>query len=152
MPFRLAIENRTEVILSGEIPVISFEFEDRSQKKGIEREQLLQVLSQGEKRALYLLNIIFEVEARKEDKQETLFVIDDIADSFDYKNKYAIIEYLQDISSVKNDFYQIILTHNFDFHRTISHRLDMQKGNTLNALKVNDTIKLKTKGLPPQSL
>jgi len=48
-------------------------------------------------------------------------VIDDIADSFDYKNKYAIIQYLKDIANVDN-FYQIILTHNFDFLRTIVSR------------------------------
>jgi len=81
----------------------------------------LKVLSSGEKRALYLLNIIFEVEARKKSQQETLFIIDDIADSFDYKNKYAIIEYLKEISEQSN-FYQIILTHNFDFFRTIESR------------------------------
>lgn len=56
---------------------------------------LLNVLSQGEKRALYILNIIFEIEARKELDQKTILIIDDIADSFDYKNKYAIIEYLK---------------------------------------------------------
>jgi len=47
--------------------------------------------------------------------------VDDIADSFDYKNKYAIIEYLKDISDEKNS-YQIILTHNFDFFRTLQSR------------------------------
>ena len=67
----------------------------------------MQVLSNGEKRALYILNIIFEVEARKAAKQNTLFVIDDIADSFDYKNKYAIIEYLKEVGEVAN-FRQII--------------------------------------------
>lgn len=56
--------------------------------------------------------------------QKTLFIVDDIADSFDYKNKYAIIEYLKDIGD-NEIFHQIILTHNFDFHRTVSSRLDM---------------------------
>ena len=54
-------------------------------------------------------------------KQETLFVVDDIADSFDYQNKYAIIQYLEDISDGPV-FKQIILTHNFDFFRTVSSR------------------------------
>ena len=54
-------------------------------------------------------------------KQETIFVVDDIADSFDYKNKYAIIQYLQDIADEPH-FNQIILTHNFDFFRTINNR------------------------------
>lgn len=74
-------------------------------------------LSQGEKKALYILNIIFEIEVRRHARSETLFVVDDIADSFDYKNKYAIIQYLQDVSEDPL-FRQIILTHNFDFFRT----------------------------------
>src|SRR5690606_33223166 len=73
-----------------------------------------------EKRALYLLNFIFEVEARKLANQETLFIIDDVADSFDYKNKHAIVQYLEDLSKNGN-FYQIILTHNFDFFRTLAN-------------------------------
>ena len=50
-----------------------------------------------------------------------MFVVDDIADSFDYKNKYAIIQYLRDIADEQH-FRQIILTHNFDFFRTINSR------------------------------
>jgi hypothetical protein len=41
--------------------------------------------------------------------------------SFDYKNKYAIIEYLRDISE-EPYFKQLILTHNFEFFRTICSR------------------------------
>ena len=48
----------------------------------------------------------------------TIFVVDDIADSFDYKNKYAIVEYLTDILT-EPFFLQIILTHNYDFYRTV---------------------------------
>ena len=48
--------------------------------------------------------------------------MDDIADSFDYKNKYAIIEYLKEISDY-TDFLSIILTHNFDFFRTVQERI-----------------------------
>src|SRR5690606_13559180 len=47
----------------------------------------------------------------------------DIADSFDYKNKYAIIEYLKDIADDPN-FKMIILTHNFDFYKTVKKRLE----------------------------
>ena len=73
------------------------------------------------------MNIIFEVEARKKIGQKTLFIIDDIADSFDYKNKYAIIQYLKE-NSENLLFRQIILTHNFDFYRTIQGRvLDTKK-------------------------
>jgi len=108
------------------------------EEKNIEREELLEVLSHGERKALYLLNIIFEVEARKKSNQKTLFIIDDIADSFDYKNKYAIIEYLKDISKEDN-FYQIILTHNFDFFRSIEGRF-VGRSNCQMVIKTTDKI------------
>ena len=44
------------------------------------------------------------------------------AESFDYKNKYAILEYIQDLASDENLNF-IILTHNFDFFRTCSARM-----------------------------
>ena len=81
----------------------------------------MKVLSQGEKKALYVLNILFEIEVRKKAKQDTLLIVDDIADSFDYKNKYAIIQYLKDIADDPH-FNQILLTHNFDFYRTVQSR------------------------------
>ena len=54
-------------------------------------------------------------------KVETLVVVDDLADSFDYQNKYAIIQYLKDISH-DGLFKLIVMTHNFDFFRTIEGR------------------------------
>ncbi len=120
LPFKIVIKNKEDVILKTKAPVSEFVFTD-SDKKNLKREELLRVLSQGERRALYILNIIFEIRARKNAGQKTLLVIDDIADSFDYKNKYAIVEYLKDISEDDN-FFQIILTHNFDFFRTIQSR------------------------------
>jgi len=141
VPFKLSVDNQEDVILKSEGPNIKFVFEDFKDTMPIEEEELFKVLSSGELRALYILNIIFEVEARKQNSQETLFVVDDIADSFDYKNKYAIIEYLKDISK-ESIFKQIILTHNFDFHRTISSRLNMNRENKLQTVKTPTEIKL----------
>lgn len=120
LPFKIIIKNKEDVILKTNTPVSEFIFNDTDKKK-IKKDELLRVLSQGERRALYILNIIFEIRARKKANQKTLLIVDDIADSFDYKNKYAIIEYLKDISEDDN-FFQIILTHNFDFFRTILSR------------------------------
>ena len=143
VPFVVTMENQDDVILKSEAPNIRFKFKNSRNKTlvNVEESELLGVLSNGEKRALYILNIIFEVEARKEANQETLFIIDDIADSFDYKNKYAIIEYLNDISKEVN-FYQIILTHNFDFYRTVSGRLGISRENRLHTTKSDTSIKL----------
>lgn len=145
VPFKLEMKNQDDVILKSESPNLNFVFQDNdlNQEKGVDEAELLKVLSQGEKRALYILNIIFEVRARQKANQETIFVVDDIADSFDYKNKYAIIEYLKEISEHPN-FFQLILTHNFDFHRTVSSRLNMGRNNRLNTVKTATDIQLIT--------
>jgi energy-coupling factor transporter ATP-binding protein EcfA2 len=141
LPFKLRIQNKEDVILRINEPVVEFVFFDFGEEKPLEKNDLLQVLSQGERRPLYILNVIFEVEARKEAGQETIFIIDDIADSFDYKNKYAIIEYLKDIS-VESFFHQLILTHNFDFFRTIQSRLSISRdGHCLMVEKTKEEIK-----------
>ena len=146
VPFKLEMRNQDDVILKSETPNLNFIFSDDdalNQEKNIEESELMKVLSQGERRALYILNIIFEVRARKKAGQETIFIVDDIADSFDYKNKYAIIEYLKEISE-EPLFYQIILTHNFDFHRTVSSRLNMGRNNKLNTIRTTTGINLIT--------
>lgn len=126
MPFTLTIANKDDVILKSQMPVISFLYKDRGEQIEVKEENLLAHLSNGEKKALYLLNIIFETEARKTMNKPTLVIMDDIADSFDYRNKYAIIEYIKDICD--NDvFMPIILTHNFDFYRTVAGRIDIKK-------------------------
>jgi len=130
LPFDLKVQNFDEILTKQQEPKIVFNFKDRETNekiKEVSEDDLKEVLSGWEKRALYLLNIIFEIKARKEEHIETLLVIDDIADSFDYKNKYAIVEYLKDISEELDIFKIIILTHNFDFFRTINSRLNIQK-------------------------
>jgi hypothetical protein len=122
VPFKLTAKNRVSVILGDEpMLTLSFSFKDGDDEVAVDKSALMHALSTGEKKALYILNIIFEVEARKKQQQETLFVVDDIADSFDYRNKYAIIQYLREISD-EPYFYQILLTHNFDFFRTVCTR------------------------------
>lgn len=146
VPFVVSIDNQEDVILKSDAPIIRFDFlEDADDKDSdsvqVEENHLLGVLSNGEKRALYILNIIFEVEARRESAQQTLFIVDDIADSFDYKNKYAIIEYLRDVSDI-SFFQQIILSHNFDFHRTVSGRLNLRRPSRMIASKSGGEIVL----------
>jgi energy-coupling factor transporter ATP-binding protein EcfA2 len=99
------------------------------------------VLSQGERRALYILNILFEIQSRQKQGGLTILLVDDIADSFDYKNKYAIIEYLKDISN-SGDFHCIFLSHNFDFYRSISGRLNLKREYKLMAAKSGRTLTL----------
>jgi hypothetical protein len=122
VPFELRAENRIEVMLGhASLIQLGFTYLDGKEQMPIDKPSLLSVLSTGERKALYVLNILFEVETRKKSNQKTLLLIDDIADSFDYQNKYAIVQYLKEISHFPL-FNQIIMTHNFDFFRTVESR------------------------------
>ncbi|GAA7537697.1 hypothetical protein HpBHB29_05130 [Helicobacter pylori] len=92
----------------------------------VQKEDLQKHLSGGEKRALYILQILFEIEARKRSDEVQLLVFDDISDSFDYRNKYAIIEYLNDLQEC-GQFKLLVMTHNFDFYRTLASRLNIPR-------------------------
>lgn len=143
LPFSAIIANKEDVILKGSVESLQFIFKDDSEEKIYNNQtEILNILSTGECRALYILNIIFEIEARKKEGSENILIIDDIADSFDYKNKYAIIEYLKYISEYEN-FYMIILTHNFDFLRTLEGRSVTIYKQCLIAMKNNTEIELK---------
>ena len=132
VPFEVRVENKGDAVLNISAPQIVFYFtgRDGDQPTKTDRTLLDRGLSNGELRALYILNIIFEVQARRKSGIETLVVIDDIADSFDYKNKYAIIEYLNDMREDVT-FKLIILTHNYDFYRTVRGRLGIYGENKL---------------------
>lgn len=126
-PFELTIENQSDIILKEvNTPMVKF-----LPKKGEEKSEneIQDFLSSGEKRALYLLKILFNLKVQENefnnspsDSSRKLLIFDDIADSFDYQNKYAIIEYLKEISE-KDAFNMMILTHNFDFFRTVKQAI-----------------------------
>lgn len=143
VPFTMKVVNLKGAIIGESVPQVEFSFTKGGNVKAIDRSQLekLDTLSQGEKRALYLLNIIFDIEQIKSSGEETLLIIDDIADSFDYKNKYAIIEYLYELAQEQN-IYMLLLTHNFDFYRTVASRLSINRTNRLIADYSNNVLKL----------
>ena len=129
VPFSVSIENQEDIILKQESAKLNFSYTDESGNLiKTDKDKLDKILSRGEKRAFIILQFIFDMESRKSTSQETLLVMDDIADSFDYQNKYAIIEYIKDLSQTSN-FYSIILTHNYDFYRTLSSRLNVKRDN-----------------------
>ena len=141
VPFDVSINNQEDVILKQDAANLVFSYKD-SQGEAVQKEknELLTVLSRGEKRAFFILQLLFEIEARKRNNTRSLIIFDDVADSFDYKNKHAIVEYISELN--KTDiFNQIILTHNFDFYRTISSRLDLGS-NVFMAIKTDETIRL----------
>lgn len=136
VPFEVKINNKANFLLKDEAPNLSFDYSRGEgagkQTESLDKDILMTALSTGEKRALYLLYILFDLERIRKmassGNGKYLIVADDIADSFDYKNKYAIIEYLSDLAKT-NGIDLLILTHNFDFYRTVKLRLGIERTN-----------------------
>ena len=133
VPFEVRIENKANFLLKDEAPNLSFKYTRgmiAQQSATLKKDDLMVSLSTGEKRALYLLYILFDLERIRQQAPagggQFLIVADDIADSFDYKNKYAIIEYLNDLGNTSG-IDLLILTHNFDFYRTVKLRLGVAR-------------------------
>lgn len=135
VPFKIRLANQEDVVLKEKTANLEFDYKETNDKPiQKDKDSLLSILSKGEQRAFYILQFLFDVESRRQLKQKTLLILDDIADSFDYKNKYAIIEYIKELHE-DGLFKTIILTHNFDFYRTVAKRLNLDRQCVLMALK-----------------
>lgn len=145
LPFVVKIENQENVLLQQEEAKLVFEYIDglgHGHKQS--RENLLKILSNGERRAFMILQFLFAIEARKTWDKMSLIVMDDISDSFDYQNKYAIIEYVNELAEGFEDKFKIImLTHNFDFYRTIVSRLRGKVAQIMAFKDINGDVQLK---------
>ncbi len=126
VPFKVELQNQKDILLNKDAAQFRFIFSDDNQDVNVQKEDLQKHLSGGEKRALYILQILFEIEARKRSNETQLLVFDDISDSFDYRNKHAIIEYLNDLQECRQ-FKLLVMTHNFDFYRTLASRLGIPR-------------------------
>jgi hypothetical protein len=116
MPFELSVSNPSDARLGRKPARLIYVFKDGADTRQYQRSDI-KTLSQGERRALHILNFIFDVEARKKDKQETLFIIDDLADSLTTKQiRNRSIPFRP---KRRWPLFTNILTHNFDFLRTI---------------------------------
>lgn len=138
VPFEVILTNQDDIILKQETANIEFDYCEKNelpirQKK----ENLLNILSKGEQRAFFILQFLFEIESQKLNPDKSLIIFDDVADSFDYKNKFAIIEYIRDLH-LSNKFRIILLTHNFDFYRTVASRLNLQRNVVFMTTKSDD--------------
>lgn len=139
VPFEIKLVNQEDVVLKEKTASLEFDYKDSNDSPvRKDKNSLLSILSKGEQRAYYILQFLFDIESRKQLNQKTLLILDDIADSFDYKNKYAIIEYIKELHK-GTIFRLLILSHNFDFYRTVAKRLDLNRYCILMALRNYDT-------------
>lgn len=151
VPFTLSIKDRTDAVLGIDLPNLQFHFGDGRDSATVTQARLAEVLSAGERNAFYILDMLFEVRRRELAGQETVVIMDDIADSFDYRNKYTIVQYISEIAEAGR-FRLVVLTHNFDFFRTLLSRQIVDKGHAYVAsINAGGTVRLKpaTKILAP---
>lgn len=85
----------------------------------------------GEIRLYNFINFLIDVESKVNDGKNHTILLDDPVESFDYKNKYGIVNYIEQIAHYDN-MQLIILTHNFDFYRSMSISLGKITTNSFN--------------------
>lgn len=116
--FDIDLANRQESMLGLELPYILFKHKSNPNYE-LEEDQLYDILSSGERTTLNIIKFIVEYISNK--KNNPIIILDDIVETFDYSNRYAFIEYINDI--VKEGMTLIVLTHNFEFYKTLSSRV-----------------------------
>lgn len=116
--FDIKIVDKEESMLGIKTPMIKF-FHNRNKEVSVEESILNEILSSGEKTTLNILKFIVEYENNK--KYNPFIILDDIVETFDYSNRYAFIEYINDL--IKLDTPVIVMTHNFEFFRTVGKRI-----------------------------
>ena len=116
--FEITIDNKAESILGENVPVLAFKHKNQDDVVLSELE-LRKILSSGEKTALNIINFIVEYEVNK--NNSPILVLDDLVETFDYANRFAFIEYINDL--INDNVSVIILTHNYEFYKNLSSRI-----------------------------
>ena len=116
--FNVEIKNREESLLGLQVPTFVFKHK-RNADIEIDEIKLYELLSSGERTSLNIIKFLVEYLANKQN--HPFIILDDIVETFDYANRYAFIEYINDLVREKTSI--IVLTHNFEFYKTISSRI-----------------------------
>ena len=122
VPFKISVGNRFDSMIGKNYPSFEFKYIKNDVEKTISEDLLKKTLSTGEVRALTILYFLFDLNVSIVKNNETFVILDDVVDSFDYKNKYAMIEYISEMSKKRNIICWI-LTHNFDFFSSCKYRV-----------------------------
>lgn len=75
VPFSIEPSNQEDVILNMELPSFKYIFSDSRGKKEVTKDDLLNVLSTGERRAYYILNMIFQILVAKNKVKNVLLYL-----------------------------------------------------------------------------
>lgn len=120
--FDIKINNKKKLYSEIESPQVSFSH-SRSQIKENEynKDEINKYLSSGEKSALLILDFLFkfeEAKARLNDNKKLIVILDDIVETFDYRNRSGFVQYAYKL--VHDECVDlIVLTHNYEFYNRL---------------------------------
>ena len=131
--YKIILINKQDAVLGSDNISLEFKYNHKNIDYPFTSDTLCNdILSEGERKAFLMLDILFDIEKYKLEGKNKLLVFDDIADALDYTNKHCIIEYLKEIA--ENPLFNVlVLTHNFDFYRHFGRKVSTTK----NALFAN---------------
>lgn len=121
--FKVKITNKKTSLFDEEFPNLVFSHKDNDDKD-YEESEFREILSSGEKTALSIIRFI--VAYKRLEERQPIVILDDIVETFDYCNRAAFIQYIYDI--VKPESCVIVLTHNYEFYRTLKSRVGLLDG------------------------
>lgn len=83
--------------------------------------KLYEDLSGFEKKGLFIFDLFFKIESALQKNKDTIFLFDDIIDSFDEVNRLSFAFYLKDLQRRSIKF--ILFTHDFNFFKLLKNKL-----------------------------
>lgn len=120
--FDIEITNPAESVLGVNTPKLKFNHKSNIELE-LDRETLGDILSSGEKSALYILEFMFRLKSKLANvvEDEILVIMDDVIETFDYANRNGFIEYIKELT--KNERIKLlVLTHNYEFYKSLHYR------------------------------
>ena len=117
---RIKIENRTTSLFDEEYPHLVFSHDDKPDEYH-EENKIRGLLSSGQKTALDIIRFI--VAYKRIEQKHPIVILDDIVETFDYRNRAAFIQYIDDINKAGSCV--IVLTHNYEFYRTLKKSVNL---------------------------
>jgi hypothetical protein len=128
--FTIKVENTVECLSGNSVPIVVFHHHrDSIGRRNLNKEKINEYLSSGEKSTLKILDFMFmynNIKLNAGSDEKVLIILDDIVETFDYRNRAGFLQYIHTLIADKNNEL-IILTHNYEFYERVYKAMDMNR-------------------------
>lgn len=131
--FEVNIGNMKDCISDEKPPIIEFKHLRDDSSASYSKDQMNTFLSSGEKSTLKVLDFMFnylEMRSKIGETEELVIVLDDIVETFDYRNRAGFLSYIHKLLENENNSL-ILLTHNFEFYNRVYRSVSKDHMNAL---------------------